>query len=350
MNGSGYERPSAGAGTLRLHLNENTAGCSPRALAAVRALSAQDLGRYPDYDDAVDAVSRVFDVPPEFVLLTNGLDEGILAATAAAFRRRDGRIPEAVGVRPSFDMYETTVDALGGRMRTVPLTPRFGWTASSLLACTGPATRIVFVTNPHNPSGCRVDRDEILGLAQQASGALVFVDEAYADFSGETLMETPLLRAVPNIVVGRTFSKAYGLAGLRVGALVAAPQTLDPLRRIVPPYSVNAAAAAALPAALTDLGFRSDYLDQARQSRLLLTEACRRLGFHTSASTANFVLVEIGPSAPAVVRALSTRGIAVRDRSREPGCEGCIRVTTGLVEDTARLVAALEDVCRDRQR
>ena len=350
MSGTGYARPSAGPGMLRVHLNENTAGCSPHALAAVRALSAQDLGRYPDYDAAVDAVSRTLGVPPEFVLLTNGLDEGILAATAAAFRRRDGHVPEALGVRPSFDMYETAAEALGGRMRTVALAPGFAWTAASLLASAGPATRIVFVTNPHNPSGCLADRGEILEVARRASGALVFVDEAYAEFCGETLIAPDRLSALPNLVVGRTFSKAYGLAGLRVGALVAAPETLQPIRRIVPPYSVNTAAAAALPAALADTASRTEYLEQVRQSRRLLAAACERLGFRTFASAANFVLVEFGPAAAAVVRTLESRGIAVRDRSREPGCEGCVRVTTGRLEDTARVVAALEEICRDLPR
>jgi histidinol-phosphate aminotransferase len=350
MTRTGYARPIAEAGALRLHLNENTAGCSPRALAAVRALCAHDLGRYPDYDEAIDAASRALDVAPEFVLLTNGLDEGILAATAAAFRRRDGLIPEVIGVQPAFDMYGTMADALGGTMRRVPLDGNFQWTASSLAAHTSAATRIFFIANPHNPSGCRVAPTELLALAGRIAPVPLFVDEAYADFAGETLINTDVLLAYPNVVVGRTFSKAYGLAGLRIGVLVASPATLDPIRKIVPPYSVNAAAAAALPAALADRGQRASYVEESRRSRLLIADSCERLGFRVFASATNFMLVEIGESASAIVQALSDRGIAVRDRSREPGCDGCIRVTAGLIEDTARFVAALEDAWRDLRR
>ena len=349
MTATGYARPFAAQGVLRLHLNENTAGCSAAALEAVQGLSAQDVARYPDYEPAIRAVSAAFSVPAESVLLTNGLDEGILAATAAAFRRRDGSIPEAIGVRPAFDMYETTVDALGGRFRTVPLDARFEWNASSLLAPVAPATRILFVTNPHNPSGRSVPLSEIIELATRVRPALVFVDEAYADFTQITLADAEVLRAMPNIVVGRTFSKAYGLAGLRIGALLAAPETLEPIRRIVPPYSVNAAAAAALPAALADQPHKSRYVDHSSRSRDLIADACSRLGFSVVPGDANFMLVHVGDRAAALVDALSRRGIAVRDTSRKPGCEGCFRVTAGLVPDTRRFLVALEDAWRELQ-
>ncbi|HWK11442.1 MAG TPA: histidinol-phosphate transaminase [Vicinamibacterales bacterium] len=342
-----YSRPIAGESVLRLHLNENTSGCSAAALAAVRALSAEDLACYPDYGEAVEAVARAFGVPHDCVLLTNGLDEGILAATAAAFRRRDGVIPEAVGVCPAFDMYQLMTEALGGRMRLAPLDAEFGWTVEAVAACVAPATRIVFVTNPHNPSGNRVSQDQILDLAARVAPAALFVDEAYADFSGETLIDERRLLAYPNIVVGRTFSKAHGLAGLRVGALMAAPETLGPIRSVVPPYSVNAAAVAALPAALSDRGHTMSYVDQSRESREILAGVCRRLGIKAFPSVANFVLIEVGASAPALVRALSERGVAVRDKSRDAGCSGCIRITTGTVADTARLVTALEGAWRE---
>ncbi|HTL44954.1 MAG TPA: histidinol-phosphate transaminase [Vicinamibacterales bacterium] len=347
---TGYLRPPAETGVLRLHLNENTGGCSPAALSVIRGLSAGDLGRYPDYQQAIAEVARVFRVPADYVLLTNGLDEGILAATAAAFRRRDGFVPEAIGVRPAFDMYDTTVDGLGGRMRTVPLDPQFQWSASSLLAVVSAATRIIFVTNPHNPSGCCVPLSEILELAAQSRPAVVFVDEAYADFTHDTLLDPDVLRSMPNIVVGRTFSKAYGLAGLRIGALVASPETLQPMRKIVPPYSVNAVAAAALPAALADSEYTSRYVKEACQSRDLIEDACGRLGVAVVPSAANFVLVRAGAVASALADALARRGIAVRDRSREPGCEGCLRVTAGRITDTRRFVAALEDAWRELQR
>ena len=172
--------------------------------------------------------------------------------------------------------------------------------------------------------------------------AILFVDEAYADFAGETLIGPGAFSAMPNLVVGRTFSKAYGLAGLRAGVVVGTPDVLAPIRQVVPPYSINAWAAAALPVAIADREYRDWYLDQATRSRALLGEALTRLGLQTWPSAANFVLVRVG-DAPEVVAALAARNVLVRDRS-QPGCEQCIRITAGVVDDTRRVIAALEEV------
>ena len=329
---------------MRLHLNENTAGCSPAVLDTLRALGRSDVGFYPDYDAARDAVADGLGVPVDHVLLTNGLDEGILAAAAAAFRDRSGDVPEALGVAPAFDMYETCVTALGGRMVTVQLDEEFTLRVEDLTAALTPRTRIVFVTNPHNPSGCPVPLERLRTLARLVTPALLFVDEAYVDFSGGTLLTPGAFSAMPNLVVGRTFSKAYGLAGLRAGVLVATPGVLAPMTRVVPPYSLNAWAAAALPVAIADRRYRDWYVDQAKTSRALLSDAVQRLGLRTWPSAANFVLVRVTGDVSTTVSALAARGILVRDRSGEAGCEGCIRITAGVVADTERAVAALEEV------
>jgi histidinol-phosphate aminotransferase len=328
---------------MRLHLNENTAGCSPAVMEVLSRLERTHAAFYPDYEAANVAVANSLGVAPDRVLLTNGLDEGILAATGAALRDRRGPIPEALGVEPAFDMYETLVNALGGRMVTVPMDADFTLPGQALRRAVTEATRIVFVTNPHNPSGVVVPEAELLSLARDIAPVLLFVDEAYADFAGETLIEDSRLIAMPNLIVGRTFSKGYGLAGLRVGALLAHPGTLEPMRAIVPPYSVNAWAAAAIPAAIADRAYRDWYLEQAAASRVLLAEAFTRLGLRTWPSAANFLLVRVGDSA-AIVRGLAARGVRVRDRSGDAGCANCIRITAGVVDDTRRAIAALEEV------
>ena len=149
--------PHPGNENMRLHLNENTAGCSPAVLETLRALGREDAGCYPDYGEARAAVAECFGVPADHVLLTNGLDEGILAAVGAAFRHRTVDAPETLGVAPAFDMYEMCTTALGGRMVAVPLGDRFELDTAAIKAAVTRDTRIVFVTNPHNPSGvtCR---------------------------------------------------------------------------------------------------------------------------------------------------------------------------------------------------
>lgn len=329
---------------MRLHLNENTAGCSPAVLDALRALGRVDAGVYPDYDAAIGAVATHFDLPADHVLLTNGLDEGILASIAAAFRVRDASLPETVGVAPAFDMYEVCTTALGGRIRIVPLNRDFDLDVDAIREAVTPATRIVFLTNPHNPSGRAYELAPLRTLARLITPTVLFVDEAYADFSGQSLIDRELFDELPNLIVGRTFSKSYGLAGLRAGAVLAAPATLGPIRRVVPPYSLNAWAAAALPAAIADRGYRDWYCAQAAESRAILSDACSRLGLRTWPSSANFMLVNVGPDVARIVEALARLGIRVRDRSPEHGCAGCIRITAGIVEDTRRAAAALEEV------
>jgi histidinol-phosphate aminotransferase len=329
---------------LRLHLNENTAGCSPAVLDALRGLGRQDAGVYPDYDRARGSVAECFGIPADHVLLTNGLDEGILAAAGAAMRDRTGRVPNAVGVEPAFDMYEVCTTALGGRMVTVPLGPQFVLDTTAVRAAVTADTKIVFLANPHNPSGISCALDDLRALARAIAPVTLFVDEAYADFSGESLIDADTFRRLPNLVVGRTFSKAYGIAGLRAGAVIGAPETLAPIARVIPPYSLNAWAAAALPVATADREYRAWYLDQAAGSRALLHEACERLGLEAWPSAANFLLVRVGPRASDIVAQLAARGVLVRDRSRERGCAECIRITAGLIDDTRQAVAALEEV------
>jgi histidinol-phosphate aminotransferase len=328
---------------MRLHLNENTAGCSPAVMAVLQRLGRSDAAFYPDYDTAQRSVAGCLGVPDDHVILTNGLDEGILAAAAAACRDHSNGVPQALGVVPAFDEYEICTTALGGHMVTVALDDDFTLRTAAVRAALTPRTRIVFLANPHNPSGTTVPLEPLRELARDAAPALLFVDEAYADFSGESLIDPATFARLPNLIVGRTFSKAYGLAGLRIGALVGLPATLAPLRRVVPPYSVNAWAAAAIPAAIADRAYRDWYLEQAAASRVLLTEACTRLDLRTWPSAANFLLVRVGDG-PAVIAGLAARGVRVRDRSGDAGCANCIRITAGVVDDTRRAIAALEEV------
>jgi histidinol-phosphate aminotransferase len=146
------------------------------------------------------------------------------------------------------------------------------------------------------------------------------------------------------VVVGRTFSKAFGLAGLRIGCLVGAPATLDPVRRAIPVYSVNVAAAVAILAALGDLEYLEGYLRQVSESKARLYAACDRLGLAYVESKSNFVLVRPGDRTEALVKGAFARGIYLRDRSTEPGCAGSLRIATGIVEHTERAIAVMEEV------
>lgn len=339
-----YEKPATPSSGLRLHLNENTIGCSPAVLEALRALTCTDAAFYPDYTRAVTACANHLGVAEDEVQLTNGLDEGILAVSVASLRGGGDPAYEAVVVVPAFDMYAATADAAGGRVVEVPHAADFRFPLDSVLAVLGSRTRLVFLTNPNNPTGRTIPPDAIFAIADAAPHATVFLDEAYADFSGTSLIGDPRTRVRRNIVIGRTFAKAYGLAALRVGALVAHPDTLRPLRRVVPPYSVNVAAATALPAALADQPHVESYLREAAASKQLLYDALDRLNVPYWPSETNFVFARFGDDAKRIVGELLQRGVYVRDRSGEAACRGCVRITTGARAHTQACIDAIEEV------
>ncbi|MPZ19021.1 MAG: aminotransferase class I/II-fold pyridoxal phosphate-dependent enzyme [Luteitalea sp.] len=336
-----YERIEVPRDGLRLHLNENTGGCSPRVLEALARLGADDLATYPDYGCVEAAVAGFFGVDPARVLLTNGLDEGILAAAVAWLR--GGASNEAVIVEPAFGMYADATEAAGGRIVTVPPDERLGVPLEATRAAVTPQTGLVFFASPANPSGLLVPRDTIAGIAGGLPpAAALFLDEAYADFADDNFLRE--LDRWPNVLVGRTFAKAYGLAGLRAGAVIGNAEAIRRLRRIVPPYSLNAVVAAVLPVALDDQQYVAWYRAQVEESRELIYDACRRLGLRYWPSEANFVLVHFGEALARVISGLSARRIYVRDRSSQPGCAGCARITAGVVAHTQACLRALEDV------
>ncbi len=343
--------PAAVAGALRLHYNENTAGCSPAVVAALGAITREEAACYPDYAPVTARVERALGVSPGWVQLTNGLDEGLQVVAMWARNAHDapagGGRPEVIITEPAFEMYDERTEAVNATLVRVPPGADFAFPLDRLLAALTSRTRLIYLTDPNNPTGLSIPPGSVETIARAAPQALVLMDEAYADFSDRTSIG-PLLDRQRNIVVGRTFAKAYGLAALRAGALVGHPETLDGLRRLLPPFNLNLAAVRALQAALDDRAYVDWYVGETAASRERIYDFCRRHGLQFWPSDANFVLFRVGAEAPAVVDALAARGILIRDKSAAPECQGCVRMTAGVVEHTERALAALEEILASR--
>lgn len=328
---------------LRLHLNEHTGGCSPSVLAAIRATSREAIALYPNYGPITRACEEAFGLERGWLQLTNGLDEGLHAAAYAVARatRRSTEPAAAIVVEPAFEMYGLCADAAGLDVRRVLPGDDPAFPTDHVLAALTADVRLIYLTDPNNPTGLAIPPGAIARICETAPQALIVLDEAYGEFSGRTAMG--VLDRHRNLVVGRTFAKAYGLAGLRIGALVAHPDTLAPLRHVLPPFPLNLVAVRALQAALEDPDYLAWSVMQAAESKVLLADACRRLGLHFWPSEANFVLIRVGPRATDVVTAMAQKGILIRDRSAAPGCAGCIRITAGVAEHTRAAIATLEE-------
>ena len=335
----GYPDPGPG---LRLHLNENTGGCSPKVLEAIRRVDPRDVSTYPSYPELIRACARHFNVDPEWILLTNGLDEGILMAAVGHIARARLHDAETIVPLPAFDPYPNATAAVGATAIRIPAEPDYVFQTEAVLRAITPRTKMIFLNTPNNPTGQLIAAADLRRIAAAAPRAIVLVDEAYIEFGGDTFL--PELAAHPNVLIGRTFSKAYGLAGMRVGIVIGQPPALDPLRMVTLPFNINGVAIAATLAALEDQEFLPAYARQVAESRRRIYAACDRLGLTYWPSAANFVLVRVGDSVAPFVQAMASRNVHVRDRSKDPATPGCIRITAGVLEHTERAIEALESV------
>jgi len=340
----GYPDPGPG---LRLHLNENTGGCSAKVLEAIRRVDPRDVSTYPAYPELIRACARHFNVDPEWILLTNGLDEGILMATVGHIARARVHDAETIVPLPAFDPYPNATSAVGATAIRIPAEPGYSFQTEAVLRAITPRTRMIFLNTPNNPTGQLIAAGDLRRIAEAARHAVVLIDEAYIEFGGESFL--PELGAHPNVLIGRTFSKAYGLAGMRVGIVIGQPPALDPLRMVTLPFNINGVAIAATLAALDDREFLPAYARQVEESRRRIYAACDRLGLTYWQSAANFVLVRVGDAVAPFVQAMAARDVHVRDRSKDPATPGCIRITAGVLEHTDRAIEALESVVEGKR-
>lgn len=330
-----YHPPLGNRDAMRLDFNENTVACSPKVREMLGHISAGDLTRYPERAPVERIVAEHLGVAPEMVVLTNGVDEAIHVLFETFLDSGD----ELLLPVPTYTMYEVYASATDARAVTVQAAGDLQFPFARLLSAITHRTRIIAIANPNSPSGSIATREQIIELAQRAPQAVLLVDEAYFHFCGETVIN--LLATVPNLVVARTFSKAYGLAGLRLGVLAGPVETMQWIRRVLSPYSVNSLALACLPPALEDSAYLGWYVGEVIAARAEFANALDKADVRRWPSHANFILVEIGARHAEFVRLMSARGVLVRDRSNDPGCDGCVRITIGTREQMREAVGVL---------
>jgi histidinol-phosphate aminotransferase len=286
-------------------------------------------------------VAERLGVDPEQLLLTNGVDEAIHLLCQAYLESGD----EVLLPVPTYAMYEIYGAGAGGKIVSVAAGPEFQFPTEALAAQIAPRTRLLAIASPNNPTGAVADEAAVLRLAAAAPQSAILLDEAYFEFYGRTMLSR--MAEAPNLFIARTFSKAYGLAGLRAGVLIGAAKQMRMLRRLASPYNMNAAALACLPEALADREYIADYVAQVRHGRDRLQRELAALGFEFWSSEANFVLFLVGDKRLPLIEAMRHRGILVRDRHRDPGCAGCVRITLGTEKQTEAAIAALREVVQE---
>jgi histidinol-phosphate aminotransferase len=330
-----YHPPLGSREAMRLDFNENTLECSPRVRETLAQISAGALTRYPEREPVEAIAAAHLGLRAEQVALTNGVDEAIHVLFETFLDSDD----EVLLPLPTYTMYEVYASATDARVVAVEAADDLKFPFERLLAAVTPRTKVIAIANPNSPSGSVATRAQLLELVRQAPQAVLLVDEAYFHFCGETVMD--LAGSVPNLVVARTFSKAYGLAGLRLGLLAGPADLMRWVRRVLSPYSVNSLALACLPPALEDTGYLDWYVGEVLAARTEFEEALDAAKVRRWPSQANFILVEIGAQHAEFVRLMRDAGVLVRDRSSDPGCDGRVRITIGTRPQMRQAITAL---------
>lgn len=306
------------------------------------SITVQDFNRYPDpYQlELKEKISQIKGVKTSRIFLGNGSDEAIdLLFRAFCIPEKDN----VILLPPTYGMYEVSASINNVEVQKVPLTAGFHLRTDKILDAVDKHTKIIFICSPNNPSGNKVDRDDILYLLKKFKG-IVVVDEAYIDFSDEPSFTTEL-KNFKNLVVMQTFSKAWGLASLRLGMAFASKDLIKILNRIKPPYNISGLTQETVLVAIDNYEKVKSMITDILSEREYLKSRLESLAFINKIhpSDANFLLVKM-PNANLVYDELIDKKVIVRNRSKVLLCEDCLRITVGIRAENERLVEALSEI------
>ncbi|MEN9520850.1 MAG: hypothetical protein RLZZ381_3438 [Cyanobacteriota bacterium] len=328
------EQPKPGTAMIKLNTNENPYPPSPKALEALRSLDSDWLRRYPDpyAQDFCHAVSEVLDVPADWVIVGNGSDDllNILIRACA-----EGKERKVVYPMPSYVLYRTLASLQAAEVVEVPYPEDNRLPITELITANGAVT---LIATPNSPSGHIVSLDDLRQLASKISGILA-IDEAYVDFADYTALS--LVQEFENVIILRTLSKGYSLAGLRLGFGIANPKLLSNLFKVKDSYSVDALAILIGTAAMRDQVYKNNCVEKVKRSRSKLTIDLRQIGFEVRDSQGNFLLVKPpNNQAAKIYQALKAQNILVR-YFNSPGLSDKLRITVGTDEQNQKLLQAI---------
>lgn len=327
------EQPKPGSNIIKLNTNENPYPPSPAAIAVLRNLDSEWLRRYPDpyANEFRQAISQVLGMPTDWIMVSNGSDEllNVIVRACAELGRK------VVYPTPTYVLYRTLTQMQPAEIIEVPYGEDYRLPIEELLAANGAVT---FIASPNSPSGHTVPLADLRQLAARVSGVLV-IDEAYVDFAEETAL--PLVQEFENVIIARTLSKGYSLAGLRLGFGIANPKLLSGLFKVKDSYNIDAIACAVGAAAMRDQPYKIACAEKVKASRTKLAADLKQLGFRLWDSQTNFLLAQPPQgNAEQIFLALKQQGILVR-YFKQPGLEDKLRITVGLDEQNRMLVEAL---------
>lgn len=334
-----YNPPTAGrAGFIRLDFNENTWGCSPEVIKALKSLNADEISAYPEYSKLREKLAKYLEIKKEEVFATNASDEAIkIVMDAYVDKNQEVILPE-----PTFALFRLYAEVAGAKIRSILYNTDLSFPAAKVLKAINKKTRLVVLVNPNNPTGTSIKKEDIIKIIKKAKNSIVLLDEAYCQFTKESC--AGLINKYKNLVILQTFSKAFGMAGLRLGYIISNKNNISNMLKASSPYSVNAAAIKAAFATIDDKSYVDDYAKQVKESKKMLYKSLEDLGIKTYPSAGNFILAYFGGKAADVCSKLKEKKILVRDRSSDALLNGCVRITCGKRSQTLMLIKELKKI------
>ncbi|MDD5428260.1 MAG: histidinol-phosphate transaminase [Candidatus Omnitrophica bacterium] len=332
---------------VKLASNENCFGPSPLAVAAIRK-ALRGINRYPDSSSFYlkKKLAASLGLAEDGLVFGNGSDEIICMAIKAFVSDGD----EVVIAKPTFLIYEIASSLQNADIKIVPMTQDFKYDLKEMKKAITPRTKMVFIANPDNPTGTYVTKKELDEFLQGLPEKLIiFLDEAYFEFASYSFKDYPngmdYLASRPGMILARTFSKVYGLAGLRIGYAIANPEAISYMERVREPFNINILAQVGALAALDDKAFLKKTLAHVETEREYLYSAFRKMGLEYVRSATNFMIVNVGRDCKEVFSALLKEGFIVRDM-KAWGLDTFIRVTVGTKPENRRFITALKKVLK----
>jgi histidinol-phosphate aminotransferase len=325
---------------LRLDFNENPIGCSPAVRRALAKLSSASVSAYPEQETVRRKLAKHFGVDASELLLTNGTDEALHVIVNTFVEPEDA----VLLVEPTYAMYRFYTELAGARIVAPRYNDEMQFPWGAVLDALRDAPKVFFVPNPNSPTGALLTPALIKKLLLAAPNTMVVIDEAYFEFSGVTVI--PWIRRYANLIVTRTFSKAAGLAGLRLGCIFVHRELAADMRKAQSPYPVNAAALVAAEAAIRDRAFIARTVREVQRGQAVLEKGLDKLGVSRFPTHGNFILVNFGDRdrAKKIVSALECQKILLRDRTSDFDGQGFVRITLGTPAQSKRLLNELAKI------
>ncbi|MEW5821892.1 MAG: aminotransferase class I/II-fold pyridoxal phosphate-dependent enzyme [Cyanobacteriota bacterium] len=325
---------------LKLDMNENTLGCSPHVIKTLKSLPVDVYSKYPAYGEIEEKIASFFNLSTEKVLITNGGDAGINAVYLTYVNEGD----EVIYAVPSYVMYKLDAQRVRARIVQVPYEKKWVYPAEKVIEAITEKTKLIVISSPANPTGDIVCEGDIIRIIEAAPNSMVLLDEAYWRFvDRENKSLYYLINKYNNLTIMHTFSKDYGLAGIRIGYLLSCQENIAHIGKSMDPFSVNNIAVEAGLASMEDPEFVDNYVKHVRESKEYFTEAIKEIADEVYESQANFVCFYVGSKYEWYYAKLLKNRIKIRRYPHNPLLKGYLRVTLGTVDQMKTVLNHFKD-------